>query len=270
YDEAFKHLRAAFELEQNQDRQGGSALTVGYLALCGAKGRPSQPEDKQKNVLWAIRSLSGFDLPGDIEWARVNSAVFAEARSLNLPVPLEDQMRLCNLLASVDGTDAEAAAAYHQLAIASPQSLRPEHAWLYCRAVEQHAIENPKDLEICHQAFADEPGMRAFFEKRAWDLEGVEYLFLARCAASGGSEAVSRLPASLRSKSESFLLARSQRQEEAGQVGEGTASAEVLVRLAPQCAPGHDLLARLHYQASHLRRASETLAKWHEQFPDDY
>src|SRR5439155_8015106 len=154
YDEAFKHLRAAFELEQNQDRQGGSALTVGYLALCAAKGRPSQPEDKQKNVLWAIRSLSGFDLPGDTEWARLNSAVFAEARSMNLPTPLEDQVRLCNLLASVDASDAEAASAYHQLAVTSPQSLRPEHAWLYCRAVEQHTIENPKDLEIWHRAFA--------------------------------------------------------------------------------------------------------------------
>jgi tetratricopeptide (TPR) repeat protein len=271
YDEAFKHLRAAFELEQNQDRRGGSALTVGYLALCGAKGRPSQPEDKQKNVLWAIRSLSGFDLPGDIEWARVNSAVFAEARSLNLPLPLEDQLRLCNLLASVDATDAETAAAYHQLAITSPESLRPEHAWLYCRAVQQYGLENPKDLEICHRAFADESGMRAFFEKRSWDLEEVEYLFLARCTANADTTATAlRLPESLRAKMETFLLARCRRQEQAGQAEEALASAEVLVRLAPRCAAAYDLLARLHYQAGRLRRASDVLAQWHEHFPDDY
>jgi tetratricopeptide (TPR) repeat protein len=207
YDEAFRHLRAAFELEQSQDRRGGSAVTVGYLALCGAKGRPSQVEDKPKNILWAIRSLAGFDLPGDREWAQLNSTVFAEARALNLPVPLEDQVRLCHLLASVEATDAEAAAAYHRLAIISPESLRPEHAWLYCKAVEQHGIENPHDLEICHRAFADESAMRQFFEKRGWDLEEVEYVFMARCAATGdSSEAPLRLPDSLRPKVESFLL----------------------------------------------------------------
>jgi len=271
YDEAFKHLRAAFELEQGQDRRGGSALTVGYLALCGAKGRPSQADDKPKNVLWAIRSLAGFDLPGDREWARLNSAVFAEARALNLPVPLDDQVRLCNLLASVEATDAEAAAAYHQLAVTFLQALRPEHAWLYCKAVEQHGIENPKDLEICHRAFADESAMRQFFEKRGWDLEEVEYVFMARSVANGdSSEAAHRLPDSLRPKAESFLLARCQRQEQAGQPAEALACAEVLVPLALRCAPAYDLLARLHYRAGNLRRASDILANWHEHFPDDF
>src|SRR5262249_11000299 len=163
----------------------------------GAKGRPSRPEDKPKNVLWSIRSLAGFDLLGDQEWATINSAVFAEARSLNLPVSSEDQQRLCNLLASVNATDPEAAAAYHQLATMFPESLRHEHAWLYCRAVQQHRLENPGDLEICRRAFEDESAIRGFFEKRHWDLDEVEFLFMARCAAKPTSE-VSGLPDFLR------------------------------------------------------------------------
>jgi tetratricopeptide (TPR) repeat protein len=270
YDEAFKHLRAAFELEQSQGRKRGSAFTLGYLALCGAKGRPSQPEDKPKNVLWAIRSLADFDFSGDRQWARINSAVFAEARSLDLPVSPEEQVRLCNLLASIDATDPEAATAFHQLAMTSPESLKSEHAWLYCRAVQQHDLENPGDLEICRRAFADESGIRSFFEKRHWDLDEVEYLFMVRSAATFTSSDASGLPDSLRKKVEKFLLARCQRLEKAGLAAETLASAEVLVRLEPQSSAAYDLLARLHYRAGHLNRASDVLAAWHKCHPNDF
>ena len=37
HDQAFKHLRAAVEMEPTH------GLTNAYLALCGAKGRPTQP-----------------------------------------------------------------------------------------------------------------------------------------------------------------------------------------------------------------------------------
>jgi tetratricopeptide (TPR) repeat protein len=271
YDDAFKHLRVAYELEQSQDPKGANALTVGYLALCGAKGRPSQPQDKLKNVLWAIRSLAGFDRKGDPEWARINSVVFAEARFSNLSAPIEDQVRLCDLLASVDATDSEAAAAYHQLAVSSREALKPEHAWLYCRALQQHGLENPRDLEICRRAFADESAMHSFFEKRGWNLEEVEYLFMARCATAGASaDAVSALPDPLRKKAEPFLLARCQRLEQAGQAAEALAAAEVVLPLAPKSAPAYDLLARLNYQAGNLNRASDILAAWHECFPNDF
>src|SRR5229473_1816766 len=209
YDEAFKHLRAAYDLE-SRDSKGPGALTAGYLALCGAKGRPSQPEDKSKNVLWAIRTLASYQLHGDSEWAQVCSAVFAEARSLSLPVPLADQRRLCDELASVEANDPLAAAAYYQLSSASPDCLGAEHAWLYCRAVEQHRLENPNDLQIFCRAFADESAVRDFFEKRGWNLEEVEYQFARRCAAATSSNAPGVLPDSLRLRLEAFLLARSE------------------------------------------------------------
>ena len=55
YDDAFKHLRIAHEMEEPKDR-----LTAGYLALCGARGKPSQPEAKIQNVVWAVRARDPF------------------------------------------------------------------------------------------------------------------------------------------------------------------------------------------------------------------
>src|SRR5262249_2898713 len=71
YDEAFKHLRAAHEMEETKDR-----ITAGYLALCGARGKPARPEDRSRNVLWAIRLAAQFTAPGDVEWANLVSAIF--------------------------------------------------------------------------------------------------------------------------------------------------------------------------------------------------
>ncbi len=49
-------------LEQEQPKD---PFTAAYLALCGAMGRPTQPEDKPKNVAWAVRLLSKFTQTGN-------------------------------------------------------------------------------------------------------------------------------------------------------------------------------------------------------------
>src|SRR5262249_33461946 len=120
YDDAFKHLRAAYEMEDPKD-----PLTAGYLALSGARGKPSKAEDKVNNVAWAIRLLAKSEVQSPKskvqsqeslqEWAAIYSAVFAEARAAQVPVGLEDQLRCCEVLAAVDATDEEAAAAYDHL-----------------------------------------------------------------------------------------------------------------------------------------------------------
>src|SRR5262249_19854404 len=110
YDEAFKHLRAAHEMEETKDR-----ITAGYLALCGARGKPARPEDRSRNVLWAIRLAAQFTAPGDVEWANLVSAIFAEARALGLSIERDDQLYLCEHLRSVSATDPQAAEAYHHL-----------------------------------------------------------------------------------------------------------------------------------------------------------
>src|SRR5262249_44717310 len=64
YDQAYKHLRIALEEENPKD-----PLTAGYLALCGALGRPTQEGDRPKNVAWAVRLLAKFPSQGNAEWA---------------------------------------------------------------------------------------------------------------------------------------------------------------------------------------------------------
>src|SRR5262249_36916067 len=134
YDQAYKHLRAAVEMDPQH------ALTAGYPALCGARGRPQQPEDKPKNVAWAIRQVARFEVTGDREFAALMSDIYSEARELKMAVSREDQVRLCNVLASVGACDPAAAAAYDQLAHDYPDALVPVYAWLYCRAAVQHNV----------------------------------------------------------------------------------------------------------------------------------
>lgn len=272
FDEAFKHLRAAFDLEQNRDLKGASAVTAAYLALCGARGTPSHREDKSKNIIWAIRTLAAYDPRGDLELVQVWNAVFAEARSLGLSVPATDQVRLCDVLASIDAIDPSAAAAYYQLSASSPNAFRPDHARLYCRAVEQHHIENSNDLKIFQRAFSDDTAIRNFFQNRGWDLEEVEYVFATRCAAAEKtpSGAANTLPDYLREKVESFLLARSERLEQAGRSAEALASVDILLRLMPESGPAYDRLARLRYRAGQLDTASQILATWHEHDLNNY
>ena len=67
YQEAYKHLKTALDLEEPKDR-----LTAGYLALCAACGKPDRPEDKGPNIAWAIRTIRQFsdEIDSDGEWTR--------------------------------------------------------------------------------------------------------------------------------------------------------------------------------------------------------
>src|SRR5262249_25041737 len=123
YDEAFKHLRTAHELEDPKDR-----LTAGYLALCAAKGKPLQADDKPKNIAWAIRLVDQFTAPNDAEWAHLVNALFAEARAQGLPIERDDQLYLCEHLRSVDAVDPSAAEAFHHLQARFPEVVQREYA----------------------------------------------------------------------------------------------------------------------------------------------
>jgi tetratricopeptide (TPR) repeat protein len=261
YDQAFKHLRTALE----QDAQ--DHLTAGYLAVCGALGKPPQAEDKPRNVAWAVRQFARFDVPPDPEWAGLMSTVFAEARAIGLPVAAEDQVRLCNALAAVNATDANAAAAYHHLAATHPGALQPLHAWLYCRAAQQHAVSGERDLDLFGLAFRDEPAARAFYAERSWDLDEVEYVYLARSASARPGTFPPELGPDYPPRGEERLLARSRQQESAGHLDVAFATAEVLLRLAPGSAAAHDRLAYLHHRRGDLAASAALLAGWHRLDP---
>src|SRR5262249_16878795 len=81
YDQAYKHLPGAREQEPTK-----SPITAGYLALCGAMGKPTNPDDKPKNINWSLRLLSSFPAPNNAEWASLACDVHAEARRFNVPV----------------------------------------------------------------------------------------------------------------------------------------------------------------------------------------
>jgi tetratricopeptide (TPR) repeat protein len=264
YDQAFKHLRTAHELDEGRDR-----VTAGYLALCGAKGKPARPEDKARNVAWAVRVVSQFSAPGDAEWANLLSQIFEEARGLDLPLTAEDELRLCDQLASVYATDPPAAEAYHHLAAAHPHALRSQHAWLYARAAQQHNLTGPHAVELFARTFAERDQAREYFTARGWDFDAIEYTFLARAAEHQPGRFPEVLGPDYPPRGEAFLLARSAQEEQAGQADATLATAEILHRLAPRSPQAHDRLAQLHYRRGNLGQCWQLLQSWHELEPSN-
>jgi tetratricopeptide (TPR) repeat protein len=264
YEDAYKHLRAAYDQEEPK-----SPLTAGHLAVCAAKGRPTQPGDKAKNVSWAIGLLSQFDLRGDAEWAGLCNAIHAEARSIGLPVAVEDQFHLCDTLASVHAVDPTAAAAYAHLAASDPSRVRPEYAWLYCRAAQQHGYSGEHDLELFATTFRDESAARAFYAQRQWDFDDMEYTYLERAAARQLGRFPEALGPDYPARGERLLLERSRRQEQAGREAAAVASATVLLALAPRNLVARDRLAALSYRRGDLDQAVRLLADWHFLDPVD-
>jgi tetratricopeptide (TPR) repeat protein len=262
YDQAFKHLRTAHELDEGRDR-----VTAGYLALCGAKGKPARPEDKARNVLWAVRVVSQFSAPGDAEWAGLLSQVFDEARVLDIALPAEDELRLCDHLASVHAADPLAAQAYQHLAVAHPEAVKSPHAWLYARAAQQHDLTGPRAVELFARTFAERDPAREYFTARGWDFDAIEYTFLARAAEQQPGRFPEVLGPDYPPRGEEFLLARSLQEEQAGQPDAALATAEILKRLAPRSPRAHNRLAQLHYRRGNLEQAWQLLQSWHELEP---
>ncbi|HBI43215.1 MAG TPA: hypothetical protein DDY78_10220 [Planctomycetales bacterium] len=264
YDQAYKHLRAALEQEQPKD-----PFTAAYLALCGAMGRPTQPEDKPKNVAWAVRLLSKYVQTGNAEWAGVMSTVHAEARMLLPSLPAEDQTQLCDVLAAVASVNAQAAAAYHQLAATHPDAVKPIHAWLYVRAATLHDFRGEHDLNLFALAFREAAPAREYFAQQKWDFDDAEYTYLKRSADANPGRFPEPLGADYPAKGEEFLLARSHSEEAAGRKDAALECMEVLLRLAPPSLTGHDRLACLHYHRGDMDRAAALLAGWHRLNPVD-
>ncbi len=257
YDQAFKHLKAAYEIEQGRER-----WTAGYLALCGAKGKPSRPEDKERNVAWAVRVVCAFQAPGDTEWANLISQIFAEARQCGVALPVEDQLYLCDHLASVSAIDPLAAEAYHWLAVTHPEALRSQHAWLYSRAAHQHGVSGPRAADLFARTFAEQDEARVFYRQLGWDFDDLEYAFLERAAATHPGQFPAVLGLDYPPRGEQSLLERSQRQEQAGQKEQALATAEVLVRLAPGSGRAHDRVAQMYHRLGKSESALAHLHQW--------
>jgi tetratricopeptide (TPR) repeat protein len=264
YDPAFKHLRIAHEMEEAKDR-----LTAGYLALCGAKGTPSKPEDKAKNIDWAIRLVSKFTAPRDAEWADLVSAIFAEARAEHMQVDADDQVYLCEHLVSVDATDPLAADAYHHLMSTHPEAMHSEYAWLFCRASQMHGSGGTHAPALFARAFAEEAAAREFFAQKQWDFSGLELTYLERAAAAEPGHFPAALGTDYPQRGERLLLSHSLDREQAGENDAAIATATVYLKLAPASTRAHDRLAYLYYRKGERQQAADLLAGWHRLEPDN-
>jgi tetratricopeptide (TPR) repeat protein len=277
YDQAYKHLRIALDQENPKD-----PFTAGYLALCGALGKPTQPEDKPRNIVWAIRLLARFPVTAQPEgghagalgrtqeWAGLISAVHAEARALGIEIAQEDQLLLCDTLATVRATDGRAAAAYAHLAHTFPNAVLPVHAWLYTRAATTLGFTGERDMDLFARTFRDAGPARAYFEQQQWSFQDAEYTYLERYSTQAPGAFPEILGADYPPRGETFLLERSQREEEAGRNEAARACVEVLLRLAPDSLRGHDRLACLHFRRGDLEQAVSLLSGWQRLAPDDY
>jgi tetratricopeptide (TPR) repeat protein len=237
--------------------------------LCGALGKPTNADDKPRNVAWAIRLLARYPVMGNAEWAGLQSAVHAEARRLNMAVGVDEQLQLCDVLASVNATDPQAAAAYAHLAATYPDAVKPKHAFLYVRAATLHGCTSERDLDLLARTFAETAAARAFFSEQNWDFDDAEYTYLERSAARHPGQFPDVLGADYAARGEAFLMERSRREEAAGRYEPARTCIEVLLRLDPASIQGHDRLACLHYRHGDMDRAVALLTGWHKLRPDD-
>jgi len=263
YDEAYVHLRAAHEQDASKN-----PVTICYLAYCAVRAKPSRPEDKPANVRWAVRLLIDVPVPVEAEPAKSAAQVFAEARALGIPVPVEDQLRLCDTLVALNLAEPVAAAAFDQLAVAVPDAVRPPYAFLYGRTAFVHKYQGERDLELLTRIFKHEELAREFYEARKWDLGEVERLYLERWAQknSGFPEVFG---AEYPARCEKNLLERAKNLEEAGDAAGVAATVDLLRRLIPANALSFDRLAKLAWVRKEVDEAVRLLHEWRQHAPDD-
>lgn len=263
YAEAYRPLRDAHCLRPDD------ALTAGHLALCIVHVRKARADKRTQDVGRALRVLAPYQIQGDSEWANICAAVLAEARAAGVPVPVEEQVRLCDALASVDAADAGAAETYHALAATAPETLRPEYAWLYGRAAQLHGLRQEHELVLFARAFSNAPAAEAYYSRHGWDLGEIQFAYLERHAARRPGAFPEPLWGGEPARGEEWLLARSQRQERERRLEAARTTAEVWLALAPTSPRAHDRLAALCYGTGDLGRAAGLLAHWHTLAPDE-
>ncbi|MGL4554109.1 MAG: tetratricopeptide repeat protein, partial [Gemmataceae bacterium] len=204
FDAAFKQLVLALEQENPKD-----PFTAGYLALCAAMGRPTNADDRPRNIAWGLKLLSRHPVLENAEWAGLVRDVHGEARKAGMTLSLDDQELLCDALASVQAADPKAAAALAHLAMTHPEAIKPVYAWLYVRAATAHHVTSPVDLEMFARTFQDVGKARNFFDQHKWDLGESEYVYLERAAKRAPGQFPEVMGADYPPRGEAFLLARS-------------------------------------------------------------
>jgi tetratricopeptide (TPR) repeat protein len=264
YDDAYKSLRLAYDMEIAKDR-----LTSGYLALCSAKTAPANPADLPSNLAWALKTVTPFSAPGDAEWIDLITQIFTAARLANVPLSLDDQLYLCEHLASVHASDAPAAGAFQQMFEEHAQYVRPEYAWLYSQAIATHGEVETASLPLLELALHDRAAARAYFADQGWDFDAVERAYLQRSAKARPGQIPAVLGVAAVEHVERLLLDGSREAEERGDLDEARSLVEAFSRLVPHHPAALDRLAALHHRAGRTAQAVAALCHWQQKFPRD-
>src|SRR5262249_53168816 len=148
--------------------------------------------------------------------------------------------------------------------------VRPQYAWLYCRAAVQHGVKLDRDLDLFAHTFQDSGPARHYFSQQGWSFDEVEYTYLEHTADQRPGKFPAPLGADYTPRGEAFLTERSRQAEQAGRKDAALASMEALLRLSPQTLAGHDRLACLHYRQGDLDRAVALLTGWQRLDPSDH
>ncbi len=264
-DEAFKHLRAAHELENPKD-----PITTGYLALCAAKGKPAFPEDKANNVNWSVGLVRNIDLPGNREWVDLLNQIFTEARSVGIHLKVEDQLHLCEQLQSATATDSSSAQAFHHLFATFPGSFRKEFSWLYCRSAQLLDLQETHTLDTYNLLFSEEDSAREFYQEKNWDFAELEYSFLEKYVRHSPGEIPPVFGEHGSARVENILSKRVRALEEENQQEKARDTAQVWALMTPTNPKALDCLARLHFVNQDETSALEVLQSWHHAAPESY
>jgi hypothetical protein len=128
--------------------------------------------------------------------------------------------------------------------------VRSDFAWLYCRAAQAHDFRGQKDLELFGRTFREEPAARDYFARKQWDIDEIEYTYLARWAESHPGSFPPEFGAEGAARCETRLMSRSRWLEEMEQPDDALACVAVLLRLAPHNAAAHDRTAQLAWSAA--------------------
>lgn len=271
FDEAFRHLRLAFEQEQPKNSQ-----TAAYLALCGALGTPKTEEDKIDNLRWAFSLMGQYCRGGDADIADVFHRLVTEARQHGYRVEPAPLLVACQAMASAELADENAAFAYASLAEQSPDSVDDRMAWLFCHAQKsgfEDAISTRTTLRLFARTCRNGSAAQKFFEQRQWNFADVRYACLKTLASLPESERLelaSELDGSaLQEDRESLLIRRCAEKEKQGDLVEAVDALNVLLALAPDHLEAWKNAARLNYKLERFEKAAHCFASWHARCPDD-
>lgn len=263
YDDALPHLKAAQAQESPP-----TPLTTGYLAVCTARATSTTPEEHAKNLLQGIDVLTGLEVRGDAEWARLARELYREVETAGVKLTSIQFRELSQILASVGATDATAIEVYDQLA-EEPDQVPADVAALYVRAATDRNYKGLHDAAMFDRAFRDRDSLRRFFAERKWDFTTAERAYLTRWV----ERSPGRYPESpgpiYAAVAERMLIDESRQAQVEGHYDTARTLSELAFTLGPTRALTLDRMAEMAFRQDDRAEALRLLGEWTKNHPAD-